>query len=82
MNLKYTSQIVSFFELISLGGQAYITVGKFETAIEDCETAILMNPNFIKAYYRKTLALYELTHIPGTDRLAINTLKEGLEVAR
>jgi hypothetical protein len=42
-------------------------VGKFESALEDCEMAILMNPNFIKAYYRKALALYEMTHKAGTD---------------
>ena len=63
--------------LKSLGGQAYITVGKFESAIEDCETAILMKPNFIKAYYRKALALYEMTHKTGTDQKAIITLREG-----
>ena len=57
-------------------------MGKFESALEDCEMAILMNPNFIKAYYRKALALYEMTHKAGTDQLAINTLKEGLAVAK
>jgi len=66
-NQKSISLIVGSYTLTDLGGQAYITVGKYESALEDCEMAILMNPNFIKAYYRKALALYEMTNKVGTD---------------
>ena len=38
-----------------------------------------MNTTFIKAYYRKALALYEMTTIPGTDLQAIETLKLGVK---
>jgi tetratricopeptide (TPR) repeat protein len=38
----YFANRKSFIKI--LGGQAYITIGKFESAIEDCETAILINP--------------------------------------
>jgi hypothetical protein len=41
-----------------------------------------MNPNFIKAYYRKAQALYEMAHLPGNDFKAIETLRMSLEVAR
>ena len=41
-----------------------------------------MNPEFVKAYYRKARALYELPHIEGTDAQAIDTLKKGLELAK
>jgi hypothetical protein len=41
-----------------------------------------LNPNFIKAYYRKAQALYEMTHVPGNDLKAIETLRMSLEVAK
>ena len=41
-----------------------------------------MNPNFIKAYYRKAQVLYEMTHVPGNDLKAIETLRMSLEVAK
>lgn len=56
-------------------------MGKFDQALEDSEMAILKNPKFLKAYFRKALALSEMTQKEGTDQLAINTLKEGLAVA-
>lgn len=48
----------------------------------DCDSAIKLNPDFVKAYYRKAKALYELTHVEGTAAQAISTLHQGLELAQ
>ena len=35
-------------------------MGKFESALADCERAILINPNYISAYDYKAEALYHI----------------------
>jgi tetratricopeptide (TPR) repeat protein len=57
-------------------------VGKFESALADCERAILINPNYISAYDYKAEALYHINKETGTNQLAIKTLKEGLALAK
>jgi len=39
-----------------IGAQVYITLEKFDNAIEDCDHAISLNPAFVKAYMRKAVA--------------------------
>jgi hypothetical protein len=50
--------------------------------VEDCNKAIALNPEFVKAYYRKARALYELPHLEGSDAQVIDSLSKGLELAR
>ena len=54
---------------------------QFEKAVEDCNQAIKINSRWTKAYFRKALALQELTHIPGTALDAIEALREGHKIA-
>lgn len=58
----------------------YITLEMFDKAVEDCDTAIQISPSFSKAYFRKALALRETPHIKGTDREALDVIREGLMV--
>jgi len=57
-------------------------VGKFESALADCERAILINPNYISAYNYKAQALHHINKETGKNQLAIKTLKEGLALAK
>ena len=51
-------------------------VDKFEEAIKDCDRAIEINGSFVKAYYRKALALRE-----KLDNLsAMEALKKAIEL--
>lgn len=50
-----------------LGAQAYISLEMFEEAVKDCDQAIQINPQFVKAYYRKAKAMYELVTLPGFE---------------
>jgi len=51
-------------------------VDKFEEAIKDCDRAIEINSSFVKAYYRKALALRE-----KLDNLsAMEALKKAIEL--
>ena len=57
---------------------------KFEEAEKDCDEAIKLNPDFIKAYYRRAKALLEKTSgsAKENDILATEDLKKGIEMAR
>ena len=44
----------------------FIKIEQFHKAIEDCETAIKLNPNSVKAHMRKAVALMELTKEPDS----------------
>jgi hypothetical protein len=54
---------------------------QFEKAVDDCNQAIRINGRWTKAYFRKAVALQELTHIPGTALAAIEALREGHKIA-
>lgn len=46
--------------------QAHLTLGNFEQAIEDCDSALKIDQQFIKAYFRKALAVNQMTHLPNS----------------
>ena len=37
----------------------------FDSTIQDCDRAIELDPNLVKAHYRKGRALYEQINVPG-----------------
>ncbi len=57
-------------------------MGKFESALANCERAILINPNYTLAYYIETHALYEIKKETGTNHLAINTVKKSFSCSK
>lgn len=65
-----------------LGSQVYIDLKEFSKAVEDCDKAIALNPKFVKALYRKSIALGEMTETEGTDEQCIQTLTLALNVAK
>ena len=54
----------------------YIELLKYKNCIEDCDTAIKIDPKFVKSYLRKAKAQHLLRMF--TDALA--TAKIGLEI--
>ena len=60
----------------------FIKIEQFHKAIEDCETAIKINPNWVKAHMRKAVALMELTKEPDSATQAIATFKHALKIAQ
>ena len=42
----------------------YFKMGDLARSVEDCNSSIQKDPRFVKAYYRKALALYSM---PKTD---------------
>lgn len=65
-----------------LGSQVYIDLKQFSKAVEDCDRAIALNPKFVKALYRKSIALSEMTDTEGTDEQCIQTLALAINVAK
>lgn len=59
----------------------YITQRQFELAVSDCDKAIECNPNWVKAYFRKAVALSEQHNVIGADEQAISILTEALQIA-
>jgi tetratricopeptide (TPR) repeat protein len=57
-------------------------LNKNNEAISDCEDAIKCNPDWIKAYYRKGLALSNMNDLEGADELALIVFKQGIEIAK
>ena len=55
---------------------AYYNLEQFENALQDATQALILNPQFLKAYYRKAASLYEL------DRLleAKHVIEEGKKI--
>jgi tetratricopeptide (TPR) repeat protein len=76
--MKYTTLIVCAYTLKSndsLGAQVYITLRQFEAAVQDCNKALEINPDWTKAYFRKAMALSEMTELLGSDEQALAVLK-------
>lgn len=59
----------------------FIDLKQYSKAVEDCDSALKLNPNFIKALYRKSTALSEMTDCEGTDEQSILTLRQAIDVA-
>jgi hypothetical protein len=79
--MKYTSLIVCVYTLKSndsIGAQVYITLRQFEAAVQDCDKALVINPDWTKAYFRKAIALSEMTEVLGADEQALAVLRLGL----
>src|SRR5690242_11266915 len=55
---------------------ALLTLERFEEALADCEHVLQMDPNFMKGYLRKAMALRAL----GRKREALETAKLGLSL--
>ena len=66
---------------LSVGAQVCIVQEQFEQAVADCDRAIQINPGFVKAYSRKALALLQMPHKAYSDKMAIDCLKQGLDIA-
>ena len=81
--MKFTSRIVSVNTLWNgLGAQVNITLRQFAQAVEDCDRAIKINPDWTKAYFRKAMALSEMTDVLGYDEQALAVLREALVAAK
>lgn len=62
--------------LYLLGAAVYTAIEKFDDAIKDCDRALEINAGFVKAYFRKALALRE-----KLDNLsAMESLKKAIEL--
>lgn len=46
--------------------QAHLTMGNFSKAIADCDIALKIDQQFIKAYFRKALAINQMTQLPNS----------------
>lgn len=68
--MKFTFPIVNTRNNL-LGAQVFIVQRLFELAVSDCDKALECNPNWIKAYFRKAVALSEQHNKIGADELAI-----------
>lgn len=79
--MKFTFPIVNTRNNL-LGAQVYIVQRLFELAVSDCDKALECNPNWIKAYFRKAVALSEQHNVIGADELAIQTLNVALQAAQ
>ena len=49
----------------------------FDNTIQDCNRAIELDPNLVKAHYRKGRALYEQINVPGAAQKAIESLEKA-----
>ena len=59
-----------------LGAAVYTAIEKFDDAIKDCDRALEINGGFVKAYFRKAVALRE-----KLDNLsAMESLKKAIEL--
>ena len=54
---------------------AYLETSNFDSCIEDCQSAIKLNENFGKAYYRKAKA----QSFKGLIKESLKTLEEGIQ---
>ena len=55
---------------------AYANLNKFDLALKDAETALRLDPKFVRGYSRKGLALYKL----GKVEKACDAYREGLKL--
>jgi hypothetical protein len=65
-----------------LGALVYIDMQRFEEAIFDCEQAIQLNNQWVKAYIRKATAHREIIADPMHDDKALEVSKTGLQIAK
>jgi small glutamine-rich tetratricopeptide repeat-containing protein alpha len=82
---EYQKAISSYSEAIKLNGRspiyfsncaaAYINLGQYQKALEDCNKAIEIDPKFSKAYLRMAFIFHKSGNIPAEMRI----LTEGLE---
>ena len=54
----------------------YNLLNKYQNAIEDCDTAIKIDPKFVKSYFRKAKAQHMLRNFKG----ALESAKLGLDL--
>jgi tetratricopeptide (TPR) repeat protein len=72
----YTNRMQHIFSQYLLGAAVYTAIEKFDDAIKDCDRALEINGGFVKAYFRKALALRE-----KLDNLsAMESLKKAIEL--
>lgn len=72
----YTNRMWNINSLYLLGAAVYTAIEKFDDAIKDCDRALEINAGFVKAYFRKALALRE-----KLDNLsAMESLKKAIEL--
>ena len=72
----YTNRRLNKICQYLLGAAVYTAIEKFEDAIKDCDRALEINAGFVKAYFRKAVALRE-----KLDNLsAMESLKKALEL--
>jgi len=69
------------FTNLSKGAQVYIDLKRFEEAIEDCDKAIAVNKDWLKAYVRKAIAHREQFTDPKAIIKSIEVFKQCMEVA-
>lgn len=60
--------------------QAHITMGNFSEAIADCDIALKIDQQFIKAYFRKALAINQMTQLPDSQTQTIALLEKVIEM--
>jgi len=58
--------------------ECYIREGKFEEGLSDCESALAIDPKYVKALFRKAKCLDKL----GKTSKAVETLQNSLKVSR
>lgn len=56
---------------------AYINLDKFEEALSDANRALQINQRFLKAYYRKAAALYELDRLEEAKQIIAESSQIG-----
>ena len=61
----------------TLGAMVHFQLEDFESTIQDCDRAIELDPNLVKAHYRKGRALYEQINVPGAAQKAIESLEKA-----
>ena len=77
---RFTSRTVSYFFIKLAGAQVYIHLRDFERAVEDCDRAITLNPNWTKAYLRKAVA-HSQQYLSIENILQIkNTVESGIKL--
>jgi len=54
------------------GAMVYYVQEKYAEGIVDCEKALAIDPNFVKAWYRQGQCHYELIHTPDAPQKAID----------
>ena len=58
----------------------FYTLEKYEEAITDCQRAIELDPNFVKAYYRQGLAHFEKIQTEGSADKAIELFDKAVQL--